>query len=76
MKKTLKIKSMIMATVLASSFSFGACEQITGLFEQELPVYTVTVSSTVGGTLTASANEVQEGDSVVFVYRCFGSDRI
>ena len=66
MKKALKIKSMIMATLLASSFSFGACEQITGLFEQELPVYTVTVSSTVGGTLTASASEVQEGDSVVF----------
>ena len=55
-----------MAMLLASSFSFGACKQQTGLSEQELPVYTVAVSSTVGGTLTASASEVQEGDSVVF----------
>ncbi len=66
MKKALKIKSMMMATMLACSFSFGACESAMGLLEKELPVYTVSVSSTEGGTLTASANEVYEGETVVF----------
>lgn len=62
----MKIKSLIMATALACGFTLSACEGVTDLFNKDLPVYSVSVSSSVGGSVTSSVSEVTEGGTVVF----------
>lgn len=63
MKKFFKIQNVMLAAVMLGGLTLSsACSEDKGT----VPHYTVSVSSTAGGTLTSSAKKVEEGDSVVF----------
>lgn len=65
MKKTFKLKSLILAGMMMGTTVFGsACSML----EQILPTtpeYTVSVLPTDGGSVTASMEKVNQGESVV-----------
>ena len=61
MKKSFKMTSAVLSLALFGSVAFGACNA----GDAPLPTYNVTVSAGVGGTLTASAQKVTEGGTVV-----------
>ena len=63
MKKFCKIKNVTLAAIMLCGLTLSSgCSDD----KEVLPSYTVTVSSSLGGTLTSSANKVEEGDSVIF----------
>ncbi|MBQ4269981.1 MAG: metallophosphoesterase, partial [Clostridia bacterium] len=62
MKKSFKMTSAVLSLALFGSVAFGACNA----GDAPLPTYNVTVNASVGGTLTASAQKVTEGGTVVF----------
>ena len=61
MKKTFKLQYVLLAATLASGVVFGsACAK-----EPTTPEYSVSVSSSEGGSVTASVDKVTQGGSVV-----------
>ena len=62
MKKAFKLTSALLSLALLGSVAFGACDN-SG---ENLPTYSVRVSASVGGSITASAEKVEEGGTVVF----------
>lgn len=67
MMKNRKICSILMASFFClQTVGLTACEFPFDFGQEKVQTYTVTTTSSVGGTLSASENEVEQGESVTF----------
>lgn len=67
MKRNKKICSILMAGFFCfQTVSLTACELPFDFGQEKIQTYTVSTTSSVGGTLSASANKVEQGESVTF----------
>ena len=67
MKKMKKSLSLILAAFMSlQTLSLAACELPFGTEETKVETYEVSVTSSVGGSITADASEVEQGKDVTF----------